>query len=244
MAKAQGLSRASVQRIWAAHGLKPHLVRTFKLSRDPEFIAKVHDVVGLYLHPPAHALVLCVDEKSQIQALDRTQPGLPLKKGRCGTMTHDYKRHGTTTLFAALNVVEGKLITQCMPRHRHQEFLKFLQRVDAETPPTLELHLILDNYGTHKHPAVRRWAHRHPRFHFHFIPTSSSWMNLVERWFRELTDKAIRRGAFPSVAALEAAILEFIAHTNSHPAPFVWTARAEEIIAKVNRCKAKLETLH
>ncbi len=244
MARARGISPASVQRIWAAHGLKPHLVRTFKVSRDPQFVAKVRDVVGLYLNPPEHALVLCVDEKSQIQALDRTQPGLPLKRGRCGTMTHDYKRHGTTTLFAALNVLEGKIIGQCLPRHRHQEFLQFLRRVDRETPPDLDLHLIVDNYATHKHPAVQRWLRRHPRMHLHFTPTSSSWLNLVERWFRDLTDKAIRRGAFPSVAALETVITAYIAHNNDHPEPFVWTAHADAIIAKVNRCKAKLETLH
>jgi transposase len=244
MAQARGISPASVQRIWAAHGLKPHLVRTFKVSRDPQFVAKVRDIVGLYLNPPAHALVLCVDEKSQIQALDRTQPGLPLKRGRCGTMTHDYKRHGTTTLFAALNVLEGKVIGQCLSRHRHQEFLKFLRRLDAETPADLDLHLIVDNYATHKHAAVRRWLQRHPRVHLHFTPTSGSWLNLVERWFRELTDKRIRRGAFPSVAALEAAITEYVAHNNDHPEPFVWTAHADTIIAKVNRCKAKLETLH
>lgn len=244
MARARSISPASVQRIWAAHGLKPHLVRTFKVSRDPQFVAKVRDIVGLYLHPPEHALVLCVDEKSQIQALDRTQPGLPLKKGRCGTMTHDYKRHGTTTLFAALNVLEGKVIGQCLSRHRHQEFLKFLRRLDAETPPDLALHLIVDNYATHKHATVQRWLQRHSRVHLHFTPTSSSWLNLVERWFRDLTDKAIRRGAFPSVAALQAAIMEYITHNNDHAKPFVWTARADAIIAKVNRCKAKLETLH
>ncbi len=244
MAQARSISPASVQRIWAAHRLKPHLVRTFKVSRDPQFVAKVRDIVGLYLNPPEHALVLCVDEKSQIQALDRTQPGLPLKRGRCGTMTHDYKRHGTTTLFAALNVLEGKVIGQCLPRHRHQEFLKFLRRLDAETPPHLDLHLIVDNYATHKHAAVRRWLQGHPRVHLHFTPTSSSWLNLVERWFRDLTDKRIRRGAFPSVAALEAAIMEYITHNNVRPDPFVWTAHADTIIAKVNRCKAKLETLH
>src|SRR5712691_10556348 len=244
MAAAVGISEASVRRIWRAHGLKPHRVETFKISNDPAFAEKLEDIVGLYLNPPEHALVLCVDEKSQIQALDRTQPGLPLKRGRCGTMTHDYKRHGTTTLFAALNVLEGKVIGQCLPRHRHQEFLQFLRRVDRETPPDLDLHLIVDNYATHKHPAVQRWLRRHPRMHLHYTPTSSSWLNLVERWFRDLTDKAIRRGAFPSVAALETVITAYIAHNNDHPEPFVWTAHADAIIAKVNRCKAKLETLH
>jgi transposase len=244
MAKAQGISPAAVQRIWSAHGLKPHLVRTFKLSRDPKFLEKLHDVVGLYLNPPEHALVFSFDEKSQIQALDRTQPGLPLKKGRAGTQTHDYKRHGTTTLFAALNLLDGTLIGECMPRHRHQEFLRFLKRLDRETPPNRPLHLILDNYQTHKHPQVKAWLERHPRFHLHFIPTSSSWLNLVERWLREITVKAIRRGAFPSVCALEAAIYDYIDHHNSDPSPFVWTATAEQIIEKVNRGKAKMETLH
>src|SRR2546426_560632 len=244
MAAAVGISEASVRRIWRAHGLKPHRVETFKISNDPAFAEKLEDIVGLYLNPPEHALVLCVDEKSQIQALDRTQPGLPLKRGRGATMTHDYKRNGTATLFAALNVLEGKVIGQCLPRHRHQEFLQFLRRVDRETPPELDLHLIVDNYATHKHPAVQRWLRRHPRMHLHFTPTSSSWLNLVERWFRDLTDKAIRRGAFPSVAALETVITAYIAHHNVHPEPFVWTAHADAIIAKVNRCKAKLETLH
>jgi transposase len=244
MAKAQGISPAAVQRIWAAHGLKPHLVRTFKLSRDPRFLEKLRDVVGLYLNPPEHALVLCFDEKSQIQALDRTQPGLPLKKGRAGTQTHDYKRNGTTSLFVALNLLDGTVIGECMSRHRHQEFLRFLKRLDRETPRRLPLHLILDNYQTHKHPQVQRWLERHPRFHFHFIPTSSSWLNLVERWLRELTDKAIRRGAFPSVPALVAAIYDYIEHSNRDPKPLVWTATADQIVAKVSRGKAKLETLH
>src|SRR6058998_1938530 len=243
MAKAQGVSKATVNRIWQSHQIKPHRTKGFKLSRDPRFLEKLTDVVGLYLNPPEKALVLCVDEKSQIQALDRTQPGLPLKKGRCGTMTHDYKRNGTTTLFAALSMLDGKVIGQCQSRHRHQEFLKFLRRVDRETPPELDLHLIVDNYATHKHPAVQRWLRRHPRLHLHFTPTSSSWLNLVERWFRDLTDKAIRRGAFPSVAALETVITAYIAHNNDHPEPFVWTAHADAIIAKVNRCKAKLRSL-
>ena len=244
MAQAQGVSPAAVQRIWAAHGLKPHLVRTFKLSRDPHFVEKLRDVVGLYLNPPEHALVLCFDEKGQVQALDRTQPGLPLKKGRAGTMTHDYKRNGTTSLFAALNVLDGTVIAECMPRQRHQEFLRFLRRLDREIPRHFALHLVLDNYGTHKHPEVQRWLKDHLRFHFHFIPTSSSWLNLVERWFRELTDKAIRRGAFPSVKDLERTIYDYVDHNNQDPQPFAWTASVDEIIEKVNRGKAKLETLH
>ena len=244
MARAQGISPATVQRIWQAHGLQPHRVRTFKLSRDRQFVDKLTDVVGLYLNPPDKAVVLCVDEKSQIQALDRTQPGLPLKKGRCGTMTHDYKRNGTTTLFAALNVLEGTVIGHCVPRHRHQEFLQFLRRLDGEFPPALDLHLILDNYGTHTHPKVRRWLARHPRFHLHFTPTSASWLNLVERWFRELTDKRIRRGVFRSVSELITAIHEFLATYNEDPKPFVWTASANEILKKVQKSKAILETLH
>jgi len=244
MAAAQGISPATVQRIWKAHGLQPHRVKTFKLSRDKRFVEKLRDVVGLYLNPPEHALVLSVDEKSQIQALDRTQPGLPLKKGRAGTMTHDYKRNGTTTLFAALNVLDGKVIGQCLPRHRHQEFLRFMRQVDRETPADLDVHCIVDNYSTHKHPAVKRWLKRHARFHMHFIPTSSSWLNLVERWFREITSKRIRRGSFPSVAFLVTAIEEYLEHNNQHPRPFVWTASVEQILKKVSRCKAILETLH
>ena len=244
MAKAQGISPATVQRIWDAHGLKPHRVKTFKLSRDKRFVEKLTDVVGLYLNPPDKAMVLCVDEKSQIQALDRTQPGLPMKKGRCGTMTHDYKRNGTTTLFAALDVLEGTVIGHCMPRHRHQEFLKFLRQIERETPSQLDLHLILDNYGTHKHPAVQRWLTRHPRFNLHFTPTSSSWLNLVERWFRELTTKRIRRGSFGSVKELVAVIREYLDHNNKEPQPFVWTATVESILEKVARCKAIYETLH
>jgi transposase len=244
MAKVQGISPAAVQRIWSAHKLKPHLVETFKLSNDPKFVEKLHDVVGLYLNPPERALVLSIDEKSQIQALDRTQPGLPLKKGRAGTMTHDYKRHGTTTLFAALNVLDGKVIGECMSRHRHQEFLRFMRQVERQTPQALELHVILDNYATHKHAAVKRWLKKNPRVHFHFIPTSSSWLNIVERWFRNITDKAIRRGVFHSVQALKVAIDLYIAGHNNDPKPFVWTATAEKIIDKVTRGKAKLETLH
>ncbi len=244
MAKAQRISPAAVQRIWNAHGLKPHLVRTFKLSRDPQFNQKVHDVVGLYLNPPEHGLVLCVDEKSQIQALDRTQPGLPMKKGRAGTMTHDYKRHGTTSLFAALNVLDGTVIGECMPRHRAQEFLRFLKRLNRELPQNKELHLVVDNYYTHNTPDVRVWLDAHPRFILHFIPTSSPWMNLIERWFRDLTNKRIRRDAFPSVNALERAIYEYIDVNNDAPKPFVWTASAQRIIRKYNRCRAKTETLH
>ena len=244
MAKAQGISRMAVQRIWDRHGLKPHLTRTFKVSRDKHFVEKLYDVVGLYLNPPDKSLVLSVDEKSQIQALDRTQPGLPLKKGRCGTMTHDYKRNGTTTLFAALSMLDGKVIGDCMPRHRHQEFIRFLKKIDAETPPGLDLHLIADNYGTHKHPRVKSWLRRHPRFHLHFIPTSSSWLNLVERWFRELTDKRIRRGSFGSVPELIAAIRDCLEHHNQNPRVFVWTASVERIMAKIAKCKEALGTLH
>jgi transposase len=244
MAKAQGVSPATVQRIWDAAGIEPHRVKTFKVSNDKRFLEKLTDVVGLYLNPPDKAVVLCVDEKSQIQALDRTQPSLPLKKGRAGTMTHDYKRNGTTTLFAALDYLEGKVIGQCLPRHRHQEFLKFLRHLDREFPKGVDLHLIVDNYGTHKHDNVMRWLAKHPRFHLHFTPTSSSWLNLVERWFRELTQKAIRRGVFPSVKELVEAIQEYLEAYNEDPKPFVWTARVEEILEKVNRCKAVLETQH
>ena len=242
MARAQGVSPATVQRIWDAHGLKPHRVRTFTCSRHPAFLAKLTDVVGLYLNPPDQAVVLCVDEKSQIQALDRTQPGLPLKRGRAGTMTHDDRRHGTTTLFAALNLLEGTVIGQCLPRHRYQEFLTLLRRLDRAFPSELALHLILDNYGTHTHPRVRRWLARRPRFQLHVTPTSASWLNLVERWFRELTEQRLRRGAFRSVPELVAAIEAFVAAYNDDPKPFVWTASVETILAKVNRCEAILET--
>jgi len=243
MARAQGVSPATVQRIWDAHGLQPHRVKTFKVSRDPEFVDKLTDVVGLYLNPPDKALVLCVDEKSQIQALQRTQPGLPLKKGRCGTLTHDYKRHGTTTLFAALNVLDGTVVGQCQARHRHQEFLKFLRRLEKKFPQR-ELHLILDNYGTHKHPKVRDWLAQRPRFVLHFTPASASWLNLIERWFRELTDKRIRRGVFHSVAELKTAIEAYIDNHNQAPRPFLWSATADQIIRKVSKCKTILETLH
>jgi|TARA_B100000315_G_scaffold235401_1_gene250308 transposase len=244
MAKAQGVSPATVQRIWDAHGLKPHRVRGFKLSRDPHFVEKLTDVVGLYMNPPDKAVVLCVDEKSQIQALDRTQPGLPMKKGRAGTMTHDYKRNGTTTLFAALNLLEGTILGQCLPRHRHQEFLKFLRRLDREFPPKLDLHLVVDNYGTHTQPDVQDWLSSHPRFNLHFTPTSSSWLNLVERWFRELTEKRIRRGTFKSVADLKHAIHDYLDAYNDDPKPFVWTASVDKILEKVRRCAAILETVH
>ncbi len=243
LAEALGTNRSMVSRVWRAHGLKPHLSRTFKVSNDPNFAEKLVDVVGLYLDPPEHALVLCVDEKSQIQALDRTQKSLPIYPGRCETMTHDYKRNGTTTLFAALNVAEGLLIGQCMPRHRHQEFIKFLKQIDAETPPELDLHLIVDNYATHKHPNVQKWLKRHRRFHLHFIPTSSSWLNLVERWFREIITKRIRRGVFRSVAALEQAIQRFIDGHNADPRPFVWTAELKDILPKIVRAHEKLDTL-
>ena len=238
MATHAGISPATVQRIWDAHGLQPHRVRTFKLSRDPQFVEKLTDVIGLYLNPPDKALVVCVDEKSQIQALDRTQPGLPMKKGRCGTMTHDYKRHGTTTLFAALNVLEGTVIADCMPRHRHQEFLKFLRRLDREFPPHLDLHLILDNYGTHKHPNVKRWLSKRPHFHLHFIPTSASWLNMIERWFANLTTKQIRRGVFHSVPDLIQTIDPYVQVNNYDPTPFVWSASVQSIMDKINRCKA------
>ena len=243
LAQVLGTSRSTVSRVWRANGLKPHLVRTFKVSNDPRFVEKLIDVVGLYLNPPEHALVLCADEKSQIQALDRTQPGLPLKKGRCGTMTHDYKRNGTTTLFAAMDVAEGRLIGKCMNRHRHQEWIKFLKLIDAETPEALDLHLIVDNYATHKHPKVKSWLKRHRRFHMHFTPTASSWMNLVERWFREITDKRIRRGTFNNVQQLQQAITDYIDEHNEAPQAFKWTAKADAILKKVRRARAALDKM-
>jgi transposase len=243
LAKHLGIDKSMVQRVWRTHELAPHRVRTFKLSRDRRFVEKLVDVVGLYLRPPEHALVLSLDEKSQIQALDRTQPGLPFKRGRCGTMTHDYKRHGTTTLFAALEMASGKLIGRCMKRHRHQEWLKFLKLIDAATPPELDLHLIADNYCTHKHAKVRAWLTRHPRFHMHFIPTSSSWLNMVERWFREITTRRIRRGSFRSVEQLEAAIQDFIDAHNEDPQPFVWTADLKDILPKIVRAHEALDKL-
>jgi len=240
LAKALDLSFSTVARVWRAHGLKPHLVRTFKVSNDPRFAEKLEDVIGLYLNAPEHALVLCCDEKSQVQALDRTQPGLPLKKGRAGTMTHDYVRHGTTTLFAALNVADGTLIGQCQDRHRHQEWLKFLQLIEAQTPADRDLHLILDNYATHKHPRVQKWLAKHPRFHLHFTPTSASWLNMVERFFRDLTVNRLRRGAFHSVPELVTALEQYIAQHNKEPKPFIWTAKATDILAKVARARKKL----
>lgn len=243
LGKELGVSPSMVQRVWQANGLKPHRVKTFKVSNDKQFVEKMQDIVGLYLNPPEHALVLCCDEKSQIQALDRTQPGLPIKKGRCGTMTHDYKRNGTTTLFAALEIAEGRLIGSCMQRHRHQEWIKFLKQIDAETPVGLDLHLIVDNYATHKHPKVIAWLKRHPRFHIHFTPTSSSWLNLVERWFREITDKRIRRGVFRSVKELVTAIMDYVQHHNQAPKTFVWTAKAEDILAKVRRARVRLDKM-
>ena len=239
MAAELGVSAASVSRYWRKNGLKPHLVRGFKVSRDPQFVEKLEDIVGLYLAPPEHALVLCCDEKSQVQALDRTQPGLPLKKGRAATMTHDYKRNGTTTLFAALNVFDGQVIAQCQQRHRHTEWLKFLRKIDRETPKDKELHLICDNYATHKHPVVQEWLGKHPRLNMHFTPTSASWLNMVERFFRDITDKRIRRGVFTSVAELVAAIDEYIAHHNIKPKPFIWTKSARDILQKVIRANSR-----
>src|SRR5467141_215523 len=243
LAQRLGVSKSTVNNIWRSHNLKPHRVKTFKLSRDPQFLEKLTDVVGLYLNPPEKAVVLCVDEKSQIQALDRTQPGLPMKKGRCGTMTHDYKRHGTTTLFAALEVLQGRVIGQCYERHRHQEFLKFLRRLDEEFPGDIPLHLVMDNYGTHKHPRTVAWLKRHPRFISHFVPTSSSWLNLIERWFAELTSKRVRRGSFFSVDDLQRAITDFLNAWNEEPKPFVWTATVESIQAKLSRCRQTLEQI-
>jgi transposase len=244
MAKAHGVSPATGHRIWDAHGLQPHRVKTFKLSTDKQFVEKLTDVVGLYLKPPDKALVLCVDEKSQIQALDRTQPGLPLKRGRCGTYTHDYRRHGTTTLFAARNVLDGTVIGECLPRHRHQEFLKFLRQIDRRTPDELDLHLIIDNYATHTHPRVKHWLAKHRRFHLHPTPTASSWLNLIERWFRELSQKRLRRGTFHSVRELVDAIERYVGENNRQPRPFVWTASVEKILTKVRHCRAIFETLH
>jgi transposase len=243
MAAAVNVSYSTVQRVWRDNGLKPHLVKTFKLSNDPRFAEKLVDVVGLYLNPPEQALVLSCDEKSQIQALNRTQKSLPLFPGRLKTMTHDYKRNGTTTLFAAIELAKGRIIAECMPRHRHQEWLAFLKKIDAETPAELDLHLIVDNYATHKHPKVQSWLKRHTRFHMHFIPTSSSWLNLIERWFRDITDRCIRRGAFRSVEQLEAAIEDYINHHNASPKTFIWTAKTEELLGKVRRARAALNKI-
>ncbi|MFQ5961511.1 MAG: IS630 family transposase [Candidatus Methylomirabilales bacterium] len=244
MAEAVGISVTSVLRIWKAHGLRPHKIKTFKLSKDPRFAEKVHDIVGLYVDPPDHAVVLSVDEKSQIQALDRSQPGLPLKPGRCGTMTHDYKRSGTATLFAALDVLEGKVIGQCMTRHRHQEFIRFLNTVNRKTPKDRKVHLIVDNYGTHKHPKAQAWFERHPRFYVHFTPTGSSWLNAVETFFSKLTRHRLKRGVFCSVAELCEAINRYIETHNENPKPFVWTADPNRIIEKVIRGKQALESIH
>jgi transposase len=243
MAARAGVSPATVQRIWAARGLKPHKVETFKLSTDPQFEEKLVDVVGLYLSPPENAIVLSMDEKSQIQALDRTQPSLPMRPGRAGTMTHDYKRNGTTTLFAALDVLTGSVIGQCLPRHRHTEFLTFLKTIDRQVPTSLQIHLILDNYATHKHPAVRAWLEKHPRFHLHFTPTSSSWLNMVEAFFGRLTDKALRRGIFHSVPSLITAIETYLAAHNENPKPFQWTASTDQILEKVRRGRVTLEAI-
>jgi transposase len=242
MAAEVGISEASVRRIWRAHGLKPHLVETFKVSNDPDFAAKLDTIVGLYLHPPEHALVLCCDEKSQIQALDRTQPGLPLKRGRGETMTHDYKRNGTATLFAALNTLDGKVISLCQERHRHQEWLKFLRLLDEATPEDKQLYLIADNYATHKHPKVQRWLKRHPRFHVHFTPTGSSWLNMVERFFRDLTHNRLKRGVFRDVEELMATIDQYVDRHNDNPKPFIWTAKASDILEKVKRARKALDT--
>jgi len=241
MANTVGVGRSTVHKIWRARGLKPHLIKTFKLSNDPHFEDKLVDVVGLYLRPPDNAVVLSVDEKSQIQALDRTQPSLPMKPGRAGTMTYDYKRNGTTTLFAALNVLTGIVFGKCFSHHRHEEFLSFLRLIDRKVAKSKEIHLIVDNYGTHTHPEVMNWLESHHRFQLHFTPTSSSWLNLVERWFREITTQRIRRGSFSSVAELVAAIEDYIAHHNDDPQPFIWTKTAEEIIEKVRRGRVALE---
>ena len=244
MAKAVGISVSSVQRIWRSHGLQPHRVRQFKLSKDPKFVEKLQDIVGLYVAPPAHALVLSIDEKSQIQALDRTQPSLPLKKGRCGTMTHDYKRHGTTTLFAALNVLDGTVIGRNMQRHRHQELIRFLNAIEAQVPAGKVIHAIIDNYAAHKHPKVRAWLDRHPRWTFHFTPTSCSWLNAVEGFFAKLAKRRLKRGVFRSVADLQAAINRFIAGHNQEPKPFVWTKDPDQIIAAVRRGHQMLDSIH
>ena len=242
LAAATGVSASTIRRIWQAHGLKPHRIDTFKVSRDPQFVEKLEDIVGLYLSPPDHALVLSCDEKSQVQALDRTQPGLPMKKGRAATMTHDYKRHGTTTLFAALNVLDGTIIAQCQKRHRHLEWLKFLRQIDRETPKDKALHLICDNYATHKHPKVKAWLNKHPRFEVHFTPTSASWLNMVERFFRDLTTQQLRRGVFTSVPALKEAINAYIEQHNKNPKPFIWTAKANDILEKVVRANRRLSS--
>jgi len=242
MAAQIGVSAASVSRHWRAHGLKPHLVQGFKVSRDPKFVEKLEDIVGLYMSPPEHTLVLCCDEKSQVQALDRTQPGLPMKKGRCATMTHDYKRNGTTTLFAALNVLDGQVISQCQQRHRHIEWLKFLKQIDSQTPKDKALHLIADNYATHKHPKVQAWLAKHKRITMHFTPTSASWLNMVERFFRDISENRLRRGVFTSVPELVSAIDDYVAHHNINPKPFIWTKSARDILQKVIRANENLSS--
>lgn len=243
MAKETGLSDSTIGRIWREHGLKPHLVKTFKVSNDPKFVEKLKDIIGLYISPPEHALVLSCDEKSQIQALDRTQPSLPLDWGHASTTTHDYKRNGTTSLFAALNVLDGTVISECYSRHRHQEWLKFLKLIKTHMPAGQEVHLICDNYATHKHAKVQAWQKRNPHFHFHFTPTGASWLNMVERFFRDITDKAIKRGSFYNVNDLIAAIYEYINEHNLNPKPFIWTASANDILAKVKRARTKLNKL-
>jgi transposase len=242
LAAVAGVSDTTVQRVWKAHGLKPHRIKRFKVSRDPKFVEKLEDIVGLYMSPPEHALVLCCDEKSQVQALDRSQPGLPMKPGRAATMTHDYKRHGTTTLFAAMSMLDGSIISRCEQHHRHSEWLRFLRQIERETPKDKQLHLICDNYATHKHPKVQQWLARHPRVHVHFTPTSASWLNMVERFFRDLTSERLRQGVFRSVPELTAAIKEYIALHNQNPKPFVWTARAHDILAKVIRANSRLSS--
>lgn len=242
LAVTMGVSDTTVHKVWKAHGLKPHLVETFKVSRDPKFAEKLEDIVGLYVSPPEHALVLCCDEKSQVQALDRTQPGLPMKKGRAATMTHDYKRHGTTTLFAAMCTLDGSVISRCTQRHRHTEWLDFLRQIDRETPKEKQLHLVCDNYATHKHPAVQVWLEKHPRFHMHFTPTSASWLNMVERFFRSISTDRLERGVFRSVPELTTAIEEYIAVHNKNPKPFVWTAKANDILQKVIRANRRLSS--
>jgi transposase len=242
LAAVAGVSDTTVQRVWKAHGLKPHRIKRFKVSRDPKFVEKLEDIVGLYMSPPEHALVLCCDEKSQVQALDRSQPGLPMKPGRAATMTHDYKRHGTTTLFAAMSMLDGSIISRCEQHHRHSEWLGFLRQIERETPKDKQLHLICDNYATHKHPKVEQWLARHPRVHVHFTPTSASWLNMVERFFRDLTSERLRHGVFRSVPELTAAIKEYIALHNQNPKPFVWTARAHDILAKVIRANRRLSS--
>ncbi|MPY89606.1 MAG: IS630 family transposase [Luteitalea sp.] len=244
MARAHGVSHAIVHRIWRAHGLQPHRVETFKLSRDPDFVKKLRDVVGVYLNPPDKAVVFCVDEKPQVQALDRTEPVLPLRPGIPARQTHDYIRHGTTNLFAALNILDGQVLARCAPRKRHTEFLAFLNQLNRSVPKRREIHLILDNYGTHTHPKVEEWFANHPRYHRHFVPTSASWLNLVERWFAEITRKRIRRGTFRSLSDLILVIEEYVTHHNRHAEPFIWTATAARILKKVRHCKEALETAH